>query len=47
MPTLQTKIIYSCCFGYHVLHEGKKMCTEQSDFSSFFLRYFVGVKTVT
>lgn len=48
MPTLKTRIIHSCCFGYHVLHKDKKNPMHRKiRFFSFFLRYCVGVKAVT
>lgn len=48
MPTLKTRIIYSCCFGYHVLRTDKKKHAHSTiRFFSFFLRYCVGVKAVT
>jgi len=48
MPTLKTRIIYSCCFGYHVLRKDKNTPTQNNQiFFFFFLEYCVGVKAVT
>lgn len=45
MPTLKTRIIYSCCFGYHVLHTDKKNpCTQYNQIFFFLPQILCGSK---